>query len=258
MSDLSDFADQLQMDVISDMAESYFGNRKELDYALEAFAGMVEELLPVIERMFRAAATLRLLLLDEATADAFCAELGLDPARIPPDEGAEILVHEAVPFALTGKGRYAVCVETAYRGLYDAIHEYLNGRYYNDPNRPGRKRVTMHYKRLEEIAGIINEKIHKANNDRSMSSMLREVKSMDPVQMEREEILGDMVYGDKGDGRDNDMCFVPIDLDGYRFPEVEELPPVNEVGSALKRFCARVYAERKDEVRAAMDRFRGR
>lgn len=257
MSDINDFADQLQADVISDMAESFFGDRKELDNALEAYAAMVEEFLPVIENLFRAAATLRLLLLDDATADGFCAELGLEPCRIPPSEGAPILVHQSQPFALTGTGRYVNCVETAYRGLFDAIRDYLHGRCYNDPKRPGRKRMTMHYKRLEEIAGIINEKIHKANNDRSVSSMLREVKNMNPEQMEREDILGDVCY-QRGEGLDSDMCFMPIDFDGYHFPEVVELPPPDEVRPALKRFCRRAYKERPDDVRKAMDAFRGR
>ncbi|OIQ48922.1 hypothetical protein BerOc1_03677 [Pseudodesulfovibrio hydrargyri] len=257
MSDISDFADQLQADVISDMAESFFGDRKELDNALEAFALMVEEFLPVIETMFRAAATLRLLLLDEATTDAFCAELGLDPHRLPPSEDAPILVRESLPFTLTAKGRYAVCVEAAYRGLFDAIRDYLHGHYYDDPKRPGRKRMTMHYHRLEEIADIINEKVHKANNDRSVSSVLREVKNMNPEQMEREDLLGDVCYG-RGEGLDRDMCFMPIDFDGYRFPEVTEPPPLDAVRPALRRFCKRVYDERREEALKAVDAFRGR
>jgi hypothetical protein len=257
VSDINDFADQLQADVISDMAESFFGDRKELDNALEAFALMVEEFMPVIETLFRAAATLRLLLLDEATADAFCKDLGLDPCRIPPSEEASILVRESLPFALTAKGRYVACVEAAYQGLFDAIRDYLHGHSYNDPKRPGRKRMTMHYKRLEEIADIINEKIHKANNDRSVSSVLREVKNMNPEQMEREDLLGNVSYC-KGEGLDRDMCFMPIDFDGYRFPEVVELPPVNEIRPALKRFCKRVYSQRRDDALKAMRTFRGR
>ena len=256
MSDISDFADQLQADVISDMAESFFGDRKELDNALEAFALMVQDFLPVIERLFRAAATLRLLLLDEATADAFCVELGLDPGRIPPAEGAPVLVRESLPFALTAKGRYVACVEAAYQELFDAIRDYLHGKCYNDPKCPGRKRVTIHYKRLEEIAGIINEKIHKANNDRSVSSVLREVKNMNPEQMEREDLLGDVCYG-RGEGLDRDMCFMPIDFDGYRFPEVVELPSADEIRPALKRFCKRAFGERREEALKAMDAYRG-
>jgi hypothetical protein len=257
MSDLSDFADQLHTDVISDMAESFFGGRKELDNALEAYSSMVKELLPVIEHMFQAAATLRLLLLDDAGADAFCVELGIDPSRIPQAEGAPILVRESLPFSMTGGGRYNDCVTLAYQGLHEAIREYLHGRHYDDPDQSGRKRLTMHYRRLKEIAEIINEKIHKANNERSVSTVLREVKRLDPVQMEREEMLGDVVYGD-GCGKDPDMCFVPIDFDGYQFPEVEELPSPKEVKPAVKRFCSRLYAERKDAVREAIDVFTGR
>jgi hypothetical protein len=257
VSDISDFADQLQADVISDMAESFFGNRKELDNALEAFAIMVEEFQSVIEKLFRAAATLRLLLLDEATADAFCAEIGIDPARIPQAGGASILLCDSLPFALTAKGRYAACVEAVYQQLFEAIQDYLHGHSYNDPKRPGRKRVTIHYKRLEEIAGIINEKIRKANTERSASSVLREVKNMNPEQMEREDLLGDVCYG-TGVGLDKDMCFAPIDFEGYRFPEVAELPQTEKIRPALKRFCKRVYSERREAALRAMETLRGK
>jgi hypothetical protein len=257
VSDINDFADQLQMDVISDMAESFFGDRKEIDNALEAFATMVEEFLPVIERMFRAAATLRLLLLDDATADAFCAELGLETCRIPGAEGAPVLVRDSLPFALTMKGRYAACVEEAYRGLHNAIREYLHGHSFDDPEQPGRKRVTVNYERLRDTADFINGKIEKINNERPVSSVLREVKNMNPEQVEREELLGDASYG-KGAGLDKDMCFMPIDFEGYRFPKEADLPPVNEVRPALKRFCKRVYGARRDEALKAMDALQGR
>ncbi|WP_319584756.1 hypothetical protein [uncultured Pseudodesulfovibrio sp.] len=257
MSDISDFADQLQADVISDMAESFFGDRKELDNALEAFGLIVRDFLPVIETMFRASATLRLLLLDEETVGGFCAEIGIEADRIPPAEGAAILVRESLPFALTAKGRYVACVEAAYKQLFDAIRDYLHGHYYTDPKQPGRKLLSVHYERLKEISDTINGKIHKANNDRSVSSVLREVKNMNPEQMEREDMLGDVSYG-RGEGLDRDMCFMPIDFDGYRFPEVAELPPVEEIRPAMKRFCKKVFSERREAVLKAMDAFRGR
>ena len=257
MSDINNFADQLQMDVISDMAESFFGDRKEVDYALEAFAAMVEEFLPMIERLFQAAATLRLLLLDDATVDAFCSELGLETCHIPGAEGAPVLVRDSLPFALTAKGRYVVCVEEAYRGLLDAIREYLHGHSFDDPEQPGRKRVSVNYERLRQTADFINEKIDKINNERPLSSVLREVKNMNPEQVEREELLGDAVCGN-GAGLDKDMCFMPIDFEGYSFPKEVELPPVNEVRPALKRFCKRLYGARRDEILKAMDAFRGR
>ena len=256
MSDISDFADQLQMDVVADMADSFFGSRKEVDNALEAFEGMVRELLPVIEHLYRAAATLRMLLLDDETVDAFCAALGLDSSAVLPAEGASILTREGLPFALTGKGRYAACVIEAYVGLLRATDEYIHGHYFNDPARPGRKRLTMHYRRLKEVAGIINEKIRKANTDRSVTSVLREVRSLDPVKMEREELLGDVNF-QGGCALDRDMCFVPIDFDGYHFPEVAELPHLDTIQSALRRFCAQVWEAREDDARRAMSVFKG-
>lgn len=256
MSDISDFADQLQQDVVSDMAESFFGSRKELDDALEAFADMIREFLPVVERLYRAEATLRLLLLDESAADECFRRLGIDPAVIPQAEGAAILPRESLPFALTGRRRYTTCVLDAYEQLRRTVQDYLHGQYYDDPVQKGRKRLTMHYRRLEEVAAYINEKIRKANEESSVTSVLREVKRLDPVKMEREQIMGD-VYLKEGCGLDNDMCFVPIDFKGYQFPEVADLPPLKDLREPLKAFCAELYARRRDEARKAMKTLAG-
>ncbi|WP_316900638.1 hypothetical protein [Pseudodesulfovibrio indicus] len=251
MSDISDFADQLQQDVVSDMAESFFGSRKELDNALEAYSGMIRDFLPVVEQLYRAEATLRLLLLDEEEADECFRRLGIDPASMPQAEGAGILSRESLPFALTGKRRFTACVLDAYEQLRKAAQDYLHGQYYDDPVQKGRKRLTMHYRRLEAVADYINEKIRKANEESSVTSVLREVKRLNPVQMEREQIMGD-IYLKEGCGLDNDMCFVPIDFKGYQFPDVADLPPMNDVREPLENFCAELYARRREEARQAM------
>lgn len=257
MSDISDFADQLQQDVVSDMAESFFGNRKELDNALEAYSGMVRDFQPVVERLYRAVATLRLLLLDDADAAEFFRRLGLDPAAVPQAEGADILGRESLPFALTGKGRYAACVLDAYEQLRKAVHDYIHGQYFDDPVQKGRKRLTMHYRRLEEVAAYINERIRKTNEESSVTSMLREVKRLNPVQMEREEMMGG-IYLKEGCGLDNDMCFAPINFKGYGFPEVADLPSLKDARKKVEEFCAELYARRGEEARKAMAALAGR
>ena len=44
MTDFKDYADELQQEVVTDMAETYFGARKDIDDMLEVFDKMVGEL----------------------------------------------------------------------------------------------------------------------------------------------------------------------------------------------------------------------
>lgn len=257
MSSIKEFADQFQNEVVADMADSFFGARKEVDNALEAFPRMVKEFMPLVEQMFQAAATLRLLLLDDRTADDFAAALGLGPGAILPAEGAPTHVFESIPFALTRQGRYVRCVCLAYEALQSITSEYIHGRYYDDPKEHGRKRLTMHYNRLVEFARIINEEIRKVNEGASTTAMLREVRNMNPEQMEREDILGDVSLMEGG-SLDKDMCFMPIDFQGYQLPQVTDLPSMYEVRDAIRRFCKGVYEERKEEAGQAMVTLQGR
>ncbi|WP_243925073.1 hypothetical protein [Pseudodesulfovibrio sp. S3-i] len=238
------------------MADSFFGTRKEMDNALEAFSGMVKEFLPTVELLFQAASTLRLLLIDDHAVSDFCESLGLKPSDILPAEGAPPHIYTSVPFSLTARGRYIRCVFKAYGALQAIVNEYVHGRHYNDPESPGRKRLTMHYTRLEEIARLINHKIRKVNETVSTTAILRQVKGMNPDQFEREQIMGDLSLVD-GSTLDKDMCFMPIDFEGYGLPQVRELPPVKEVEDVIRRFCKKLYANRKAEANRAMTVLRG-
>ena len=256
MPNIKEFADQLQAEVVADMADSFFGTRKELDNALDAFSGMVKEFLPTVEILFQAASTLRLLLIDDQAVSDFSTSLGLEPTDILSAEGAPPHIYPSVPFSLTARGRYTRCVCKAYAALQATVNEYVHGRHYNDPESPGRKRITMHYTRLEEIARLINDKIIKVNETVSTTAILRQVKGMNPDQFEREQIMGDLSLVD-GSTLDTDMCFMPIDFAGYGLPQVRELPPVKDVQDAIRRFCKKLYANRKTEVKRAMAVLRG-
>lgn len=256
MSDLKDFADQLQQEVVSDMAESFFGARKDLDDALEAFSTMVQEFLPTVEKLYRAAATLRMLLVDEQGVDSFTADLGLEPDAILPAEGAPVLLPESVPFALTARGRWFKCLCLAWEQYQSLADEYIHGRYYDDPQMQGRKRITIHYNRLVEFARLINEDIRKINTENSTTAVLRRFRDMDPEQVERENILGEACLVE-GCDLDRDMHYRPIDFLGYHLPEVCELPPLNKVRGRIRRFSRKRYEGRREGVALAIKALRG-
>jgi len=251
VSDLKEFADQLQQEVVSDMAETYFGARKDLEQMIEAFGRWVEELRTHGPKLFQAAARLHRLLLDKDTARDFYIALDVVPSCIPfPDEPPRPFF-DKLPMALTLLGRYERCVFRAYDLFHLAADEYLNGRYFDDPEHKGRKRLTVHYLRLKALAEHLNGEIEKVNR-RPVCNALQYVKSMDPVKLQHERLMGDLECGG-AEALNRDLLFAPIDFDGLGLPVVQDLPSLYKVKGAIKAFCSSIYPARKDDIRRAMD-----
>ena len=256
MSNIEDFANQLHQDVVSDIAESYFGARKNLEDMINAFEVMAEELRSIAGNLSKAAATLHKLLLDSTTTCDFYTYLNIEPCCIPFScEAASTLDLGPVPFAFTCRGRYTKSVIRAYDHFQKASDEYLNGRYFDDPDRPGRKRLTVHYLRLKALSEYINGEVVRVNEQISATGMLRYVKEMDPDKMEREKIMGDVCLLEGG-GLDKDMCFTPLDFDSLELPVVQDMPSVREAQDAIRMFCKKLYSTNKHEVERIVDDLR--
>lgn len=255
MADFRDIADQLRQDVVTDMAESYFGDRKELDDKIFAFNYMVEEFKAQVPRLSQAAARLHALLLDPNNARDFYISLDIVPSCIPFSDEAARPFFDSLPFALTGAGRYARCVCRAYDLFQQVADDYINGHYYNDPDSPGRKRLTIHYLRLRALADHINGEVERLNTTKAPSGVLRYVKRMDVHQAELEDVLGQACLMD-GCDMDIELEFSPVDFDGLGLPVVQDLPRLSLVKPLIKQFCKERYPSRKQDIKVAMDALR--
>ncbi len=251
MSDLKDFANQLQQEVVTDMAASYFGDRKNLDDMIVVFNSMVEEFRAQEPRLFQAAARLHRLLLDRQTARDFYIALDIVPSCIPFTDEVPRPFFDTLPLSLTGTGRYKRCIYRAYDLFQKVADEYLNGQYYDDPEMKGRKRLTVHYLRLKALAEHINEEVVRVNESISPSGALRYVRAMDPVQVERENMIGQACLIE-GCGLDADLKFSPIDFDGLGLAVVQDLPSLFKVKPQIRLFCKEIYPSRKQDIQDAM------
>lgn len=249
MTDFNEYAEQLQKEVVSEMAESYFGDRRNLDDLMEDFAARVEELRRRLPALERAAFRLHHLLLGRARS--VYVELGVDPACVPFGGGAPTPFFSRLPLALTGAGRYVRCVRKCYDMFQKEVREYLHGRYYSSEGEEGRKRLTVSYLVLREFAARIDAEVVRVNRNRTPTGTLRYVKGMDPVKAEQERLIGDVSYVDGG-ALDAAMRFAPVEFGRQGLPEIQDIPPVGEVAARLGRLCRTIYAERPDEARAAM------
>ena len=251
MSDLSDFADGLHDEVVSDMAESYFGSRKALEDKLAGFELLVEEMEPVTARLNAARIQMATLLLDSTLNAEFFSGIGMEPVNIEVADPAPFF--ESLPFAFTGKGRYEKSLMAVYESLQHVTDEYLNGKFYNDPKQKGRKRQTTHLVLLKSLAGQINREVDKVNNEMSPSGTLRYVKKMDPLQMEKESLLGQGCLPD-GCSLDSDLKFRSIDFESYALPEPLAMPSLNDAKGAIRLFCKKNYPVRKGDFDQALRR----
>jgi hypothetical protein len=251
MSDFSDYADQLQKEVVSEMAESYFGERRNLDDMITDFNAMGDELRQQIPTLAMGAARLHHLLLDRSLISNFYLELEVDPVCIPFADDVPVPMFGSLPFGLTGAGRYVRCVRKAYDLFQKAVHEYLHGKYYEKAGEKGRKRMTVSYLGLREFASLINAEVSRVNRNRTPSGALRYVKGLDPTQAERERIIGDVSYIDGG-GLDVDLGFVPVDFAGLGLSEVQDLAPLFKVRKEISRMCRAIHHDRSQEAGEAM------
>lgn len=255
MSNLKDFADNLQHEVVTDMAESYFGDRKNLEDMIEAFHQLVQDFREEAHKLSEAAGELHHLLLDRQNARDFYISLDIVPSCIPFPEGESSQSQVSPPFALTVAGRYEKSVCRAYDRLQRTADEYLNGRYYNDPDHSGRKRLTVHYLRLRALAEYINGEVERVNKNVSTTGALRFVKRMDPEQAEREDMIGSACLLE-GCDLDEEMKFSPIDFDELKLPVVQDLPRLSMVKRAIKQFCKESYVDRKHEIKEVIESMR--
>lgn len=251
MSDFSDYADQLQKEVVSEMAESYFADRRNLDDLITDFNAMAVELRQQIQKVVIGAARLHHLLLDRPLISNFYLELEVDPACIPFADDAPVPMFGRLPFALTGAGRYVRCVRKAYDLFQKAVQEYLHGKHYEKAGEQGRKRLTVSYLGLRGFASRINAEVSRVNRNRTPTGALRYVKGLDPSQAERERIIGDVSYVDGGE-LDVDLGFAPVDFAGLGLPEVQDIAPLFKVRDEIGRMCRAIHHARSREAREAM------
>ncbi len=257
MAYFKDYADQLQQEVVSDMAEAYFGARKDIEDMTEAFKRMTEELREQEPLLSQTAARLHCLLLDKDTAKNFYVALDLLPSCIPFTEEVPRPFFDRLPFAFSGLGRYERSIFRAYELLQKAVDNYLNGRYFDDPDQKGRKRLTVHYLRLKALAEHINEEIVRVNST-SLGGTLHYVKTMDPELLRREQVMGDAKGMGDETALNQDMQFTLIDFEKLGLPVVQDLPPLHKVKEAIKAFCKEIYPLRKHDIVRAMESLRSK
>ncbi|MDY7000735.1 MAG: hypothetical protein SVS15_03005 [Thermodesulfobacteriota bacterium] len=242
------FAEGLIEETLTEMASTFFGGRKGLEEELELYRAHMEKLSQKERGVLRLAGALRFLLLSGRAAPDFYAALGVSPGPLleaEDKEGRACGIKK--PFGLSTEGRYAKLVYEMYVLLQDAVDEYLNGRYYDDPKGTGKKLLTIHHGRMKIWCEVLNKKIEKINC-MSPSGAMSFVKDLDPDTRGKERVAGATLDG-YATRLDKEMAFEPLDCSSLERLALPELPEPQKVKEAIKTFCGSLCARDKAEVR---------
>jgi hypothetical protein len=243
--DLSEFADELVEETLSEAAETFFGRRKGLEDAIEVFESKVETLEKMEAEVLLRAGDLHYLLLEGEAAADFYKALGTDPAPLlDVVDVSEKAGDVTKPRALTRAGGYAKMVARAYRRMHDAVEMYMEGAYVTGDQ--GKKHLTLNYRQLRQWCEALNDRIEKVNRDTSPSETLAFVKKLDTVATEKVKFTGGGSQID--DKLDKDMAFKRIDCEHIDLIEFPELPRPEDVDRKIKKFCKSLAREHKDRI----------
>ncbi len=253
--------DDLAEETLAEMAETFFGSRVEIEQTTARLAELAAELRERLPHLRRGAAMLHHLLLDRATTESFYTDVAsvqaepfLQLAEQDPGEWRHVFKPS---FALTSKGRWFKSVFDTYGILQHEVEVYLHGRYEPDPKDPRRKRLTVNYGQVRGLADATNRSIEQANKGGRPSDVIRYVRSLDPLEEERERFTGATLEG-YAQHLDESLAMAPLDLGSLGLVTIQDLPRIDAVRGKLEAFLGSIYRERAAAIRDRMRQLKER
>lgn len=255
MSDFESYAEGLAEEVLSEMADNFFGSRRRMDRHMEHFQVLTGELQPAFRYAAERVEMLHFLFPNIETRKEFYTLVGVGWDDVPVSmEEERVPVLERMPWALTRRRKYLSMVEATYSAMGRAVLEYMYGKEYADPEEPRRKLLTVHYVGLKHLERQINATLEKMNGQTSVSGTLQYVRGLDPAGLERENIAG--APADDMRSLDEAFRYEAVDLDATGLTPFPDFPPLSEIRSELRAFAGSVYRKHAKQVWALVKQVR--
>ncbi|MFO7718107.1 MAG: hypothetical protein ACQESV_00745 [Thermodesulfobacteriota bacterium] len=245
-------ADSLAEETLKEAADSFFGQRRNIEEALQSYRAKIERLQDIQQEVALSLANLHYLLRQgkPETVRGFYTLIGVDPDEVPSalTTRSPELSHLSLPWALRDKTRYSGLLKQAYAAVVDTAGAYMHGRHYNDPENPRCKRVTVNYEQVKQMCAALTAQIEQANQYNSPSQVLQFSKKLDTDQTEKESLAGiPLQYN-----LDEEMAFVPPDFSCERLEAYPDFPALQEVAGNIKSYAAQLYGQAPQEIRAIL------
>ncbi len=244
---MTDYDSPLTDEILSDVAQTFFGARKKLDDMIDILDGYVDVLRRKAEAVQQRAGLLHYLLVDEQWVPRFYAALGVDdPGDLSGCSPPAPLPRVRIPLALTGRGRFAATVADRYRRLAKACREYHCSSANPLAAADSPEEACVDVRLVNAMRDLINEKIHAINEESSPSVVLQYAKGFDAQGEKRSSVAG-ATAGEYA-GMDQKYVYLPIPVERMGLKRFPELPRLERCRTNIKRFCREVYPQIEGEA----------
>ena len=241
-------ADALEVEVLTQMADTFFGARKNLDDLAENFKLQVEELRSREGLVISRVLFLRSLFLGQEGEKKFYGALGLAPPfeNTNAHSGSRTWQPDSIPFALFASSRFEKLVQQTYAQIHHACEVYMVGEYIEDSEQKGRKRLTLNYQMVVQLWQRLNDRMEKLNNEMTPSSVLQYARSMRNCEQNGQ---GALTCSLGAQSLDSGLEYHPIPFESLQLWQAPVLPHPDQCAPVIKTFCKGFYEAHSAEIK---------
>ncbi len=250
-SSLDEFREELAGEVLSEVAERFFGDRLEIEQMHETLDLHIGSLRNMSERIGNDLAALETLLIHDTGRKAFFDALDIDRTAFPDTAGRVMddpAVFPEMPKAWTRKKRYVLWVAQAYDRFQKECHRYRYGGGGKKTTPDASEEMITDVELIREMATLLNKKIHKVNNQTASECTLQFVRSMDLQTAEAERFTGAVIPGRYTTGLTESMCYLPIDIENLPIVIYPVPPEYEQIKNRLHGILIRFYGQNRKEI----------
>jgi hypothetical protein len=244
MSIRDDSTVDLEEEILTEAAHTFFSRRVRLDKEIEAFSRAAGKVRKQMQQMLKAAETLHKVVLEP---EKLYEALGVEPKDLLTRKGSvEVSSSLELPFGLTFKRRFVALGKRLYNDLEKETKKYNHGELYRNPKTKLMER-THHYNEMVEWHRELTSQI-AAQNENLPSYSLQFAKSLNAELCEKENIMECCPWTPNGYSMDKKLAFKGVPFSWTGLVEVPDLPPLRDVRKRLHRFLKQTYQRNRREI----------
>ena len=175
MSSYDFMADSLAEEILTEVAQNFFGKRRLIERHIQILGEYASELQMVSSRLDEQLQLLHFLLINPQSTVDFYKKMGVIeiPPNLPPKFDQRLLPIY-LPLSFTTRQKYSQLVLNVYSAFQKSCHNYMHGSGSEDATAPD-------YRLFRKMCAMVNEEIKRLNKDNSPTTVIQYVKQFDVI-----------------------------------------------------------------------------
>lgn len=237
---MTEYHSPLAEEVLTDVAQTFFGARRKLDDMIDILKEYAEVLEQKAAVVIRRAGTLNYLLVEENRSLEFYEAVGVaDPGELPRCDPPDPLPYLSPGFSLTGRGRFVKTVVRQYERLWKACREYRCSSAEPLADAQKAEHACVDLRLVKTMWEIVNGKIRQINEETSPSAVLQYAKGFDTRREKQSKVAG--ATAGQYSGLDRKFVYRPIPIEEVHLHDFPELPEPNASRNRVEGVAKKIY-----------------